>query len=157
MLGAGRDLSQELVQGWHWNIFRETKPDIAGRTRRHGVRIAGSRSVPPPPVELQPRLNEFFDWYVRARSKTNAVELAGLVHLKFVTMHPFSDGNGRIGRLMMNLVLHRRGYPMLNIEYNGRSTYYNALERSQLGKDDRPFLNWFFRRYKRENERFLMS
>ncbi len=157
MLMLKKDLSQELVQEWNWKLLKETKPDVAGKIRRHGVRISGSNFVPPTPVELQPLLNDFFSWYRGTRTKTNPVELAGLVHVKFVTIHPFTDGNGRISRFMMNFVLHRHGFPMLNIEYNKRTTYYNSLERSQLSKDERPFMNWFFRRYKREHQRFLFG
>lgn len=157
MLGSKRDLSLQLVQEWHWELFKETKPDIAGRIRKHGVRIAGSRFVPPFPVELQPLLHEFFGWYNKSKAKLNAVELAALVHLKFVTVHPFSDGNGRISRLMMNFVLHRHGYPMLNIEYLDRAAYYNALERSQISSNERRFLNWFFRRYRLENRIYLTT
>ena len=155
MLKETRDLSFQLVQDWHWRIFKDSKPDVAGQVRGHGVRITGSRFVPPSPVEVQPMLAGFFAWYRKARPKANPVELAALVHLKFVTIHPFADGNGRISRLMMNFVLNRRGYPMLNVEYKGRASYYGALERSQLKRDERPFLNWFFRRYKHENSRYL--
>lgn len=155
MLGTPTDLSQRLVQDWHWMMFKETKPDIAGQIRTHGVKIAGSRFIPPAPVELQPLLREFFNWYRKQQGKTHPVELAGLVHLKFVTIHPFTDGNGRISRLMMNLVLHKYGFPMLNIEYRGRASYYGALERSQVRGDERPFLNWFFRRYLGESKMFI--
>ena len=151
------DLSQRLVQEWHADMFRETKPDVAGQIRRFGVRITGSKYVPPSPVELQPMLDEFFRWYKGARARTDPVELAGLVHLKFVTIHPFADGNGRIGRLMMNFVLNKHRYPMLNIEYKRRATYYTALERSQINRNDRIFLTWFFRRYRREYESLLQS
>ena len=144
-----------LVMDWNWKLLNDTKPDVAGKIRRHGNRISGSEFVPPTPVELQPLLRDFFSWYSRNKTKTNPVELAGLVHLKFVTIHPFTDGNRRISRLIMNFVLHRHGYPMLNIEYKGRTTYYNSVERSQLSKNERPFINWFFRRYMRENRRFL--
>lgn len=157
MLELKRDLSLQLVEDWNWKLLKETKPDVAGRIRGHGVRITGSRFVPPSPVELQPLLKEFFGWYSGTKEKANPVELAGLVHLKFVTIHPFTDGNGRISRLMMNFVLHRHGYPMLNIEYKGRTTYYRSLERSQLNEDERPFMNWFFRRYKREHGRLLAT
>jgi Fic family protein len=152
MLRSGPDLSLELVKDWHWIIFKDTKADIAGQIRRQGVRISGSKFLPPSPVELKPMLNGFFEWYRKNRSRLNAVELAALVHLRFVTIHPFSDGNGRISRLMMNFVLKRHQYPMLNIEYGNRASYYVSLERSQLSKNDRPFLQWLFRRYVRENE-----
>ncbi len=150
-----KELSQVVVQEWNWKLLRETKPDVAGIIRRHGVEISGSSFVPPPPVELQPQLDDFFRWYRRTRSRTNPVELAGLVHLKFVTIHPFADGNGRISRLMMNFVLHRHGFPLTDIEYRRRAAYCRSLERSQLTGDGRPFMNWFYRRYRHENSRFL--
>jgi Fic family protein len=157
MLKLKSDLSQKLVQDWNWKLLKDTKPDVAGQIRRQGVRISGSKFVPPLPVELQPLLDEFFSWYDGIKGSANPVELAALVHLKFVTIHPFSDGNGRISRLMMNYVLHKHGYPMLNIEYKGRTTYYSSLERSQINKDERPFVTWLFRRYRREHQRFLAS
>lgn len=157
MLRSREELSQHLVQDWNWKLLKDTKPDVAGKIRRHGVRIGRSEFIPPTPVKLQPLLNDFFHWYDVAKAKANAVELAGLVHLKFVTIHPFADGNGRISRVMMNFVLQRNGYPMLNIEYKGRSSYYNSLERSQLNQDERPFMNWFFRRYRREHSRLVAT
>jgi Fic family protein len=157
MLKLKSELSLKLVQDWHWKMFKETKPDIAGQIRRHGVRISGSNFIPPTPVELQPMLREFFSWYDKDKSKLNPVELAALVHLKFVTIHPFSDGNGRISRLMMNFALNKHEYPMLNIEYTRRASYYRSLERSQINKDDRPFANWLFRRYLHDRSNTLKS
>ena len=145
-----KDLSLQLVLEWHWKVFKDTKPDIAGRIRRHGVRIIGSRYTPPSPVELPPLLDDFFGWYGRSKRKVHPVELAALVHLRFVTIHPFGDGNGRISRLMMNFVLRRTGYPMFNIESKDRKAYYNALERTQLTEDSQVFEQWLFRRYKKE-------
>jgi Fic family protein len=150
MLEQKKELSSQLVLDWHRELFNETKPDIAGQIRRHGVRITGSRFVPPSPVELQPMLQDFFSWYGRSTRKLHSVELAALVHLGFVTIHPFTDGNGRISRLMMNYVLNKNRYPMLNIEYKNRNSYYRALERSQVRRTDGVFANWFFRRYLRE-------
>jgi len=85
----------------------------------------------------------------------HAVELAALVHLKLVTIHPFADGNGRISRLMMNFVLNKHGFPMLNIPYEKRAGYYGALERSQTKKEDSIFLQWLFKRYLKEHSKFL--
>ena len=103
MLGNQNDLTLGTVLYWHKLLLQDTKPDIAGRVRQHQVAIARSRVELPMPVELDALLHEFFIWYHKNKNKINPAVLAALVHLKFVTIHPFSDGNGRISRLMMNL------------------------------------------------------
>jgi len=155
MLGYKKDLSLNAVLKWHKKLFGETKPDIAGRIRKSRVGIAGSRFVPPLAVEVYPMLQDFFRWYSKNSSKLHPVELAALVHLKFVTIHPFADGNGRMSRLMMNFVLNSKGYPMLNIPYEGRNSYYNALERAQVGKKEDIFVLWFIRRYVKAYKAYL--
>jgi Fic family protein len=153
MLTYERDLSQDIVLHWHRKLLGQTKPDIAGRIRQHQVRIAGSRFMPPSPVEVGPLLDDFFKWYGSAKKKLHPVELAALVHLRFVTIHPFADGNGRISRILMNFVLNRQGYPLFNIEYTGRSGYYTALERAQVTEEDRIFVRWLVRKYVKENRK----
>jgi Fic family protein len=132
---------------WHRDLFQETKPDIAGQVRTTGVRISGSKFIPPSPIELDFLLQDYFRWFRRVMNSIHPVVLASQVHLKLVTIHPFSDGNGRTSRLAMNLVLHRKGFPMLDIPYERRSGYYDALEASQVGENETPFLRWFLRRY----------
>ena len=151
------DLTHPRILEWHHRLFRETRPDIAGRLRRHQVAISGSRFVPPSPIEVGPLLREFFRWYARSRDRTQPVELAALVHLRFVTIHPFSDGNGRLARLLMNFVLHRHGFPMLVIPYTGRSLYYTALERAQIQEMEAIFVQWLLRAYVREHRRYGQS
>jgi Fic family protein len=146
---ASKDLSSVEVLKWHGKLFEQTKPDIAGRLRRAGVRISGSKFVPPVQAEVPRLLNQFFEWYQTHKDRVHPVVLAALVHLKFVTIHPFSDGNGRISRLMMNFVLNKKGFPMLNISYEGRNSYYRALERSQVSGSSDPFVTWFMRSYVR--------
>ena len=153
-LGYKKDLSLQVVLMWHRKLFEETKPDIAGKVRNHQVAISGSRFMPPSPVEVQQLLREFFRWYNRNKSSTHPVELAAGVHLRFVTVHPFADGNGRISRLLMNFVLHGHGFPPLNIPYEGRRSYYNALERSQVNENDSTFIQWFFRKYLKEHSAY---
>ncbi|PKL54397.1 MAG: hypothetical protein CVV36_02100 [Candidatus Methanoperedenaceae archaeon HGW-Methanoperedenaceae-1] len=55
----------------------------------------------------------------------------------------------------MNFILHKHGYPMLNIPYEKRTGYYNALEKSQTKNDENNFLRWFFKRYITENKRYI--
>lgn len=155
ILGSKKDLSLQYVTGWHWKLFNKTKPDIAGKIRKRQVTISASRFIPPTPVEVYPMLMEFFQWYNRQKNKLHPVELAALAKLKFVTIHPFWDGNGRISRLIMNFILDRKKYPMLDIPYEERNGYYNSLERAQLKKEDRIFLQWFAKRYVKEHKRYL--
>jgi Fic family protein len=154
MLKYDKDLSMQIVLYWHKKLFEESDKEIAGKIREHGVQISMSKFMPPSPVELQTLLREFFDWYNQNKNKIVPVELAALVHLKFVSIHPFSDGNGRISRLMMNFVLHKCGFPMLDIPYAKRTGYYNALERSQIKNEEHIFVQWFFKKFIESNKRF---
>lgn len=154
MLKQQKDLSLQLILYWHTKLFEATKQDIAGRIRKHQVAISGSKFVPPSPAEILPLLRDFFRWYERSKQKLHPIELASLAHLKFVTVHPFADGNGRISRLIMSSILNRNGFPMLNIAYQNRSSYYTALERSQTKRQDQIFMQWFFRRYVKEYGRY---
>ena len=154
MLDCKKDLSLQLILEWHYKLLQDTRADIAGKIRIRQVWIYGSKFTPPP-VEVPVLMREFLRWYERNKKKMNPVELASIVHLKFVTIHPFIDGNGRISRLLMNFILNRNGFPMLNISYKNRQSYYNALERSQVKKADSIFLQWFFRRYLKEYGRYL--
>lgn len=155
MLNTTKDISLSLVLYWHKRLLEHTKPDIAGKIRRHQVAISGSKFMPPSPVEVYPLLQDFFRWHGRSKKVTSPVELAALVHLKFVTIHPFADGNGRISRLLMNFVLYKNNFPLLNIPYEGRSSYYGALERSQVKRLDFVFVQWFVKRYIKEYSTYL--
>ena len=150
-----KELTLQVVLDWHWNLFNKTKPDIAGEIRKYQVGISGSKFMPPSPVEVYPMLTEFFKWYRKNKDKLHPIELAALAHLRFVTIHPFGDGNGRITRLVMNFILNRKKYPMLDIPYERRNSYYNALERSQVKKDEKIFLKWFVRQYVKEYKQYL--
>ena len=141
------DLSLVLVKKWHKELFAQTKPDIAGLLRDYDVWISQSKFIPPSHASVNLLVIGFFTWYNVNKKKLNPVELAALVHLKFVTIHPFGDGNGRTTRLMLNHVLNTYDYPLMDIDYADRRSYYTALEKSQRKDDDLPFLQWFMKRY----------
>lgn len=155
ILKSKKELSLQTVLDWHWNLFHLTKPDMAGMIRKYQVAISGSKFLPPSPIEVHPMLREFFRWYHKNKNNLHPVELAAIAHLKFVTIHPFGDGNGRITRLVMNFILNKKNYPMYDIAYEKRDSYYNALERSQIKKEDKIFLQWFAKRYIKEYKRYL--
>lgn len=138
MLSGKEKVTNGLMLKWHKNIFGETKPDIAGKYREYLVRI-GSYVAPDwqDVKKLMNKLVVFAD-----ESELNPVELAARVHFRFESIHPFGDGNGRIGRLLMNYILWHKGYPMLIIEYKKRRSYYKALQ-----KGEEKFVDYFIRRY----------
>ncbi len=155
MLAYQKELTLQEILFWHKKLFEHTQKDIAGKLREHQVAIAGSKFLPPLPVEINTLLQEFFNWYKKESKQLHPVILAALVHLKFVTIHPFSDGNGRISRIMMNFVLHKYNYPLFDITYTKRTSYYRALERAQIKKQETIFIQWFLKKYIQEHVALL--
>jgi len=155
MINYDKNINISTLIHWHKKLFQFTKKYKAGKIRTYPIRITGSRHKPPDPFELELLIREFFSWYNKNKNTMHPVHLAALVHFRFVSIHPFGDGNGRISRLLMNYALNKKNYPMLVIDYSERDSYYNALERSQLENDENIFTLWFFKRYVKEYEEYL--
>ena len=134
------DLSVNLILAWHKELFFETKQDIAGKLRDYLVRVG--TYVAPDWQDLDVLLSDFFKWYISNKRIMHPVELAARAHYKFEKIHPFGDGNGRIGRLLIANILWRNNFPILVIDYKKRKSYYSALS-----KDELKFLPYFSRRY----------
>ena len=132
-------------------MFRNTTDYIAGKIRVHKIIVTGSRAVFPHPEDVQKLLKGFFNWYTKEEKKLNPVELAALAHLKFVSIHPFSDGNGRISRLLANYILKKHGYPLFNIKFGDRIAYYKSLETSQVHYKPKYFVRYFLKSYMKAN------
>lgn len=147
-------LNLKKVLEWHNYIFKNSDPVISGKIRLHKIMVTGSRVSFPHPEDLDELLKGFFSWYNK-NNNLNPVEFAALVHLKFVTIHPFSDGNGRISRLLANYILYRYNYPLFNIKFEDRESYFYNLEKSQLWKDEIFFLRFFIKKYLESNKEYL--
>jgi Fic family protein len=140
MLSKKEIISDETLLKWHHGIFSETKPDIAGKYRDYLVRIADH--LAPDWQDVADLMKELFKFINENTNKLNPVILSAIIHYKFVKIHPFGDGNGRIGRLLMNKILWDNGYPMIIIEKKKRKSYYKALK-----KDEEIFVKYFVRKY----------
>jgi cell filamentation protein, protein adenylyltransferase len=116
------------------------------------VRIGGSRHRPPPGAMVRLLLEELEVWLNSSARGLHPVERAGEFHLRFESIHPFGDGNGRVGRLALNSMLAMDGFPPVNILFTKQQAYYKALERSNVTESSRPFLHWFFAYYLRHRE-----
>jgi len=98
----------------------------AGRYRRVDVRSAGTEHLYPPNYRVPDLMDQFERW-LHDSSRLHPVEYAAEAHYRFVAIHPFLDGNGRTGRLLMNLVLLKAGYPHVVFQAQQRSRYLDAL------------------------------
>jgi Fic family protein len=155
MLDHKRDLTRNTILDWHWTLLKDSKTNIAGKIRDIEIMVFGSKTIFPLPIELNALLRNFFKWYDRNKTKIHPVELSALAHLKFVSIHPFVDGNGRMSRLIMNSILNKNGFPMLDINYQNRKSYYNALERSQIKKQDHIFVQYIIKRYLKDYKKYI--
>lgn len=156
VLKTSKDISKKLILDWHAKLFEKTDISDAGSFRRQdvGPYLGKTEYVLWP--DVIPGIVELVDWYNKKKKKMNPVELAARFHGKFELIHPFINGNGRIGRLLMILILHKNGYPMLNIEPKEKMTYINKLESSYLNDDPLIFVKWFISKYLRDNKKFLI-
>ena len=149
-------LTKKIVLQWHKEIFDQTKIGEAGSIRSYRVGVTTNEKIDFAPVaEIPKKLTEFFDWIDKYDAKKNVVEFACMAHYKFVSIHPFGDGNGRISRLIMNYILLKHNYPLLLIKNTDRRPYFKSLEKSQLNHDEIHFLKWFMKYYIKENKQYL--
>ena len=104
------------------------RPEDKGTFRRVNVRIAGAMTEPVQPYMIEPKIEELLEDYKNWAQTMHVVERVALFHLRFESIHPFIDGNGRTGRLLMNLQLVKEGLPAVNIKYTDRRSYYDAFD-----------------------------
>jgi hypothetical protein len=107
--------------------------------RNHRVHIRNSRHVPPPPEAVVDAMETFFDCL---KNEMNPSVRAVLGHYIFVFIHPYMDGNGRIGRFLMNALFAAGGYPWVIVPLDLRSTYMSALEIAGVNSDIGPFTHF---------------
>jgi Fic family protein len=124
-------VSHDTILHLHRLILQKMDDTNAGRYRTVPVRIAGSTVVMPNPAKVPELMAEFISWL--HQHQTNPVTLAVDAHFKFVSIHPFIDGNGRTGRLLMNLLLIQSGFPPAIIRKEDRNQYIKHIEKGQLG------------------------
>lgn len=138
------DLRERDILKVHEIILDKIDRENAGVYRRVPVRISGSAVVMPNPRKVQTLMDEFFSW-LENETKMHAVELAAEAHYRFVTIHPFTDGNGRTARLLMNMILMMKGYPPAIIRKNDRLNYIKSLEKPQLVNGEGDSKNDYFK------------
>ena len=122
-----KPLSEYDIKSIH-NLVLADRPEDRGVFRRVNVRIAGALTNPVQPYLIEPKIEELLKNYQKWNKTMHIVECVANFHLQFESIHPFIDGNGRTGRLLMNLQLIKAGLPAINIKFADRRKYYDAFD-----------------------------
>lgn len=120
-------LNQSIIRDLNRLSIAKTRPDWADVYRK--------------PFEIEAAMGDLVDWANENRDRLHPVQYAADLHLKFVSIHPFRDGNGRTARLLMNLALTEAGYPVINVfpDEKSRNEYMDVLATSRCEKKSQPF------------------
>ena len=138
-------LNLNFIKRLHKILFSGVNDEITGKLRNElkmNVKLAGTVYVPPKWQDLEKELNNFFRWHKSENKKIHPLELAALIHLKMISIQPFADGNSRLSRLLMNWILWKRNYPLIDIPIEDLENYYNALDKYQIEKKEKPFIDY---------------
>lgn len=141
---ANRDasLTQIIIRDINKIVLTKSNPEWGGIYREVEVHPAGVKFSPyAEPFDIEPKMNDLIDWSRTAKDALHPVQYAADLHFKFVTIHPFRDGNGRTARLLMNFALAEKGYPVINIkpDKESRDDYLNILLDGQKNNDPSRF------------------
>ncbi|MBP9850348.1 MAG: Fic family protein [Candidatus Peribacteraceae bacterium] len=126
-------ISEYLIRQFHQLVVRETEKEWAGKYRNGTVIIGGAKHMPPDALDVPRQMENLIHWLKKNDGKLHTVELAAILHHKLAFIHPFFDGNGRTSRLVMNVVLMRKGFPLAIILKNDRRKYYDVLQKADGG------------------------
>jgi len=140
------DLSKRLVCKLHEIIMENINDEEAGHFRSYDVAIQGANWMPVKGLEVKEKFEEFMVWYRKNREKLHPIELAAIAHFKFIEVHPFGDGNGRVARLITNLILMKNGYPPINIRVRDTIEYVKVLQFTQNKQKFKELVNWLLQK-----------
>jgi len=125
-------LGEREIREIHSLVMKGQANGDSGRYRNLDVKAAGTDYVYPSHLKVPELMEGFVEW-LGSSPDLHPVDLASEAHLRFVTIHPFRDGNGRVGRLLLNLLLLRHGYPIAVVHVAQRAEYIGAMEAIQSG------------------------
>ena len=120
-------LSENIIKNIH-SLVLISRPEDKGVYRRIPVRIMGAYTEPVQPYMIEPKMLELINADNERKSIIHDIERIARFHLEFEGIHPFIDGNGRTGRLLMNLELIKCGYPPIKVKFTDRKRYYDAFD-----------------------------
>lgn len=146
-------VSLNLIKKLHRIVFMNSKP-FAGKFRSKGIEVAvvdSSGNIMhrgAPQKQINSMLKELVGWYGKNKGKYHPLLLAAVIHNQFENIHPFQDGNGRVGRLLLNNILLKHNFPPVSIDLKNRAEYYSTLQEYENNSNIRPTLELIMKEYK---------
>ena len=146
-------ISLNLIKKIHKIVFKNSK-SFAGKLRKKGedVVVVDNRGnivhEGAPPSRINHLLKDLIKWYEKNKNKYPALVLGAVTHNQFENIHPFRDGNGRVGRILLNNILIKHRLPPINIDFKDRMEYYNTLKEYELNKNLKPTIELYLKSYK---------
>ena len=129
------EFNQKFLLKIHGLLTKNTNCTLVGEYRNHDVRISGSDWIPLSYIKIKEEMRKIFQFYYVERKKLHPIELGAILHNKLVRLHPFSDGNGRTSRVVMNWILMKNKFPMFYVELRDKIHYYEAIEDGDKDND----------------------
>ena len=117
----------------HKFILTNIDDDSAGEFRKVDVGIRGTEFEPVPAVTVEDEMRKLVEWYNKNKNKMHPIELITLFHQRFEEIHPFKDGNGRVGRELVRVILKMYDYPTIFIDMRNREEYLKSLDEGNKG------------------------
>lgn len=150
---GSKDITEDDICTLHRHFYTHVDAEKAGVYRKVKAIITGSKYPLPGPDEIPMQMKQFMADLANWREDQHPVEVAARAHKEFVFIHPFVDGNGRVARLLMNLILLQSGYTIAIIPPVLRHEYIELLEEAH--RDEKPFLEFIARAVKETMRDYL--
>jgi len=147
-----RIITERIIKEIHSLVLMD-RPFDKGVYRRLPVRIMDAAHEPPQPYLVPVQMEQLIADF--AKTKLHPIESAALFHLKFEGIHPFIDGNGRTGRLLLNFMLMQHGYLPINVKFSDRKKYYNCFDDYYKNNDAKSMINMVTKYLKEQLEKYL--
>lgn len=152
LVNENAEITENVIKDIHYLVLADKKED-RGKYRRVPVQIMGSAHEPVQPYLIIPKMEELLQKYKKSNEDT--VTKLARFHIEFEGIHPFIDGNGRTGRLLINLELMKKGYPPINIKFSDKLKYYEAFDEYHLKDDVSAMANLFAKYLNQRLDLFL--
>ncbi len=146
-------INEILVKTLHSIVQKNIEAETLGEYKRVPNYIIGVDYWPTHPALVKERMRGLIKWYALNKNKFHPLELASLFHLKFVMIHPFTDGNGRVARLLFNLILQIHKYNPVIFSVDNKRLYYSTIKNAEQGSC-KPFLYYVVGQFIRTYEEY---